>query len=175
MERILETARLPHLIGNYPENNLNLKFSFDALSSILSAMEELYGLQGGRGLACRTGRACFKYGLREFGPPLGVTDLTFRLLPLKKKLLLGADAFAGVFNQFSDQRVRVEKTEDVLLFHLESCAMCLKRQSDCPECYLAVGILQEALFWVSGGRHFTVEATSCIAARSQTGTIAVHY
>ena len=58
VERILETARLPHLIGNYPENNLNLKFSFDALSSILSAMEELYGLQGGRGLACRAGRAC---------------------------------------------------------------------------------------------------------------------
>ena len=43
----------------------------------------MYGPRGGRGLALRAGRACFKYGLKEFGPVLGIADLTFRLLPFK--------------------------------------------------------------------------------------------
>ena len=33
-----------------------------------------------------------------------------------------------------------------------------------PVCHLAVGLLQEALYWVSGGKVFNVEEKTCIAA-----------
>jgi predicted hydrocarbon binding protein len=43
--------------------------------------------------------------------------------------------------------------------------------TDSPCCQLNVGLLQETLFWVSGGKYFMVEETSCIANGDQTCTI----
>src|SRR5512138_166432 len=77
----LNQAGLNPLIGNYPANNMDRQFPFEFLSQIEEALEQLYGPRGGRGVSLRAGRACFKYGLREFGPLLGITDLAFRLLP----------------------------------------------------------------------------------------------
>jgi len=51
--------------------------------------------------------ATFKYGLKEFGPVLGIADLAFRLFPLHMKVKIGAEVFAETFNKFSDQRVRI--------------------------------------------------------------------
>ena len=46
---------------------------------------------------------------------------------------------------------------------IERCPVCWQRKTDHPSCNLAVGILQEALYWISGGKHFNVEETECIA------------
>ena len=42
-----------------------------------------------------------------------------------------------------------------------------------PVCHLAVGLLQEALYWVSGGKVFNVEEKTCIAAGDATCTIEI--
>ena len=42
-----------------------------------------------------------------------------------------------------------------------------------PVCHLAVGLIQEALYWVSGGKVFNVEETTCIAVGSPVCTIAI--
>ncbi|MCK5428822.1 MAG: 4-vinyl reductase, partial [Anaerolineales bacterium] len=75
LKAVLNQSNLSHLINNYPPNNLDLQFKFENLSKIQVALVELHGPNGGRGLALRTGRACFKYGLQEYGPILGLTDL----------------------------------------------------------------------------------------------------
>lgn len=170
---VLNLKGLTKLINNYPPNNLDLKFPFKDLSSIQMGLEALYGLRGGRGLALRSGQACFKYGLREFGSVLGITDLGFRLLPLPTKLRVGADIFAETFNKFSDQRVRVEEDNDRIFWHIERCPVCWGRQADHPVCHLAVGILQESLYWISAGKFFNVEEISCIAQGASTCTIIV--
>jgi predicted hydrocarbon binding protein len=171
---VLNLKGLTKLINNYPPNNLDLKFPFEDLSAIQQGLEELYGPRGGRGLALRSGQACFKYGLREFGSVLGITDLGFRLLPLPTKLRVGADIFAETFNKFSDQRVRVEEDNDRLYWHIERCPICWGRRADRPVCHLAVGILQESLYWISGGKFFYVEEISCIAQGALTCTIIVN-
>jgi predicted hydrocarbon binding protein len=170
---VLNLANLNYRINNYPPNDLEKGFNFIELSKIQEALEGLYGPRGGRGLALRTGRACFKYGLREFGPMLGATDIAFRLLPFDPKLRAGADIFAEAFNKFSDQRVRVEEQADRFLWHIDRCPICWKRHTETPVCHLAVGILQESLYWASGGKVYNVEETACIAMGDPACTIVI--
>ncbi|MBN2388358.1 MAG: 4-vinyl reductase [Anaerolineales bacterium] len=170
---VLNLTALGGYIGNYPAHNPDLKIPFEHISSLQVGLEKAYGPRGGRGLALRTGRACLKYGLREFGPELGLTDLAFRLLPLSAKLKAGGEAFAALFNQFTDQQVRLEWSEKQLLWHIERCPLCWGRQTDGPCCHLAVGLIQEALYWLSGGRNFMVEESSCVASGDSACTIVV--
>jgi predicted hydrocarbon binding protein len=170
---ILNHTGLSHWINNYPPNNLDMAFPFEDLSIIQVGLEEIYGPRGGQGLALRIGQASFKYGLREFGPLLGVTDMAFRLLPLPTKIIQGADIFSNAFNEYSDQRVRVEVSEDQIYWHIERCPVCWQRSTERPCCNLAVGILQESLYWISGGKFFNVEEIACIAQGDPACTIVI--
>jgi predicted hydrocarbon binding protein len=170
---VLNHTNLQTWINNYPPNNLDMAFPFSDLSRIQVGLEEIYGPRGGQGLSLRIGQASFKYGLREFGPMLGITDMAFRLLPLPTKLSSGAEIFADTFNKFTDQRVRIEDTEDKIFWHIERCPVCWERKTDRPSCNLAVGILQEALYWISGGKFFNIEEIACIAQGDPTCTIVI--
>jgi predicted hydrocarbon binding protein len=99
--------------------------------------------------------------------------MAFRLLPLPSKLSAGASAFAELFNRFTDQKVRVEEADDKLLWHIERCPLCWERRVHEPACHLAVGLLQEALYWISGGKIFNVEETTCKGAGDEACTIEV--
>ncbi|MEK7311263.1 MAG: 4-vinyl reductase [Chloroflexota bacterium] len=169
----LNLAKMRHLINNYPPNNFDRQFRFDDIGAIMQSLDDMYGPRGGRGLALRAGRACFKYGLKEFGPVLGIADLAFRLLPLNMKLKVGAEVFADTFNKYTDQRVRLSDDEDQIFWHNERCPICWDRKTDIPCCHLAVGILQESLYWVSGGKNFSVEEIACVARGDDACTIVI--
>jgi len=170
---VLNLAKMRRLINNYPPNNFDRQFAFEDVGAIQQSLDEMYGPRGGRGLALRAGRACFKYGLKEFGPVLGIADLAFRLLPLNMKLKVGAEVFADTFNKYTDQRVRLTDDADQIYWHNERCPICWGRKTDIPCCHLAVGILQESLYWVSGGKNFGVTETTCIAKGDDSCTIVV--
>lgn len=174
VDAILHLAELDDLIQNYPPPKAEKSFSFEKVSLLLGTLEQAYGPRGGRGLALRTGRASFKYGLKEYGTMLGLTEVAFRLLPLSTKLRVGARSFAELFNKHTDQRVRVEETDSTIFWHIERCPLCWERKADEPICHLAVGLLQEALYWLSGGKVFNVEETACIARGDSNCTILVY-
>lgn len=160
---ILTLASRGEFIENYPPADGDRSFAFESVSALQIALEQAYGPRGGRVLALRIGRSCFNYGLREYGSQMGLTGMPFRLLPLTTKLQVGAEAFAGLFNHHSDQVVRVEENETHLLWHNERCPLCWDRKAAEPVCHLAVGLLQESLYWLSGGKIFEVEEICCIA------------
>ncbi len=170
---ILKLGQRPSLINNYPPDNNELKFPFATVTNLTEMMEHAYGPHGGRGLALRVGRACFNYGVRQYGTQMGITEMAFRLLPLPAKLSAGATAFAELFNRFTDQRVRIEQEDGKILWHIERCPLCWERKAADPVCHLAVGLLQEALYWISGGKVFNVEEKTCIAAGDETCTIEI--
>ena len=170
---VLKLASLSTLMEAYPEDNTELAVPFNALSSITETLEHAYGPHGGRGLALRVGRACFNYGVRQYGMQLGLTEMAFRLLPLPTKVSAGARVFAELFNNFTDQRVRVEEEDGKILWHIDRCPLCWERNAQDPVCHLAVGLLQEALYWLSGGKVFNVEEQTCIAAGDLTCTIVI--
>jgi predicted hydrocarbon binding protein len=170
---LLKLASLHPLLNNYPPDDREPAFPFSTISTITDMLEQVYGPHGGRGLALRVGRACFNNGIRQYGVQMGITEMAFRLLPLPAKINAGAKAFAQLFNNFTDQKVRIEEDGDTLLWHIERCPLCWERHAQEPVCHLAVGLLQEALYWLSGGKVFNVEEKTCIAAGDEACTIVI--
>jgi predicted hydrocarbon binding protein len=164
LNAVLNLAHLPHLIDNYPPDNLNREFNFADFSALNFGLEEMYGPRGGRGLALRAGRAAFADALRNFGALAGAGDLAFKVLPLQAKLRIGIPAMARIFSQISDQYTTVEEQENEFVYTIHRCPVCWGRQNaDKPVCFIAVGLLQEGLKWVSGGSEFRVNESKCIA------------
>ncbi len=164
LNAILNLAGLSHLIDNFPPDNLERQFDFADFSAINGALEEMYGPRGGRGLALRAGRATFTEGLRNFGALAGAGDLAFKVLPLGAKLHIGLPAMAKIFSTTSDQHSTVEEHEDHFMYSIHKCPVCWGRTVDKPACFMATGLIQEGLKWVSGGREFKVVQTTCHAA-----------
>lgn len=173
VEAVLRLCSLENYNRDFSQANANQTFSFEEVSRLQSALEQAYGPHGGRGLALRIGRACFKYGLKEYGSMLGLTEMAFRLLSLPVKLHIGAKTFADLFNKHTDQRVRVEEKDNKIFWHIERCPLCWERKAGEPICHLAVGLLQESLYWLSGGKIFNVEETACIAKGDAVCTIVI--
>lgn len=164
LNAILNLANMSHYIDNYPPDNLEKGFDFAELSAIGVALEEMYGPRGGRGLALRAGRATFSDGLKSFGALAGVGDLAFKVLPLQAKLRIGLPAMAKIFSQVSDQLSTVEEHENEFVYTIHRCPACWGRTgADKPVCFIATGLLQEGLKWVSGGNEFRVNESKCVA------------
>ncbi|MCA9933869.1 MAG: 4-vinyl reductase [Ardenticatenaceae bacterium] len=163
LNALLNLANMPQFIQEPPADNLEKQFDFANIANLTQSLDEIYGPRGGRGLALRGGRAIFSRGLKQFGALAGVGDLAFKILPLQAKLKIGVPAVARIFSQFSDQTSRVEEFDDHFLYYIDRCSMCWGRKADRPICYIAVGILQESLRWVSGGLEFRIEEIECIA------------
>ncbi len=144
LNAILNLAGLPNYVERYPADNLEKGFDFSELSSIGTALEEMYGPRGGRGLALRAGRATFSDALKNFGALAGVADLAFVVLPLHAKLRIGLPAFAKIFIQLTDQVTTVEEKDNEFIWTIHKCPCCWGRHgADKPVCYIATGLLQE--------------------------------
>lgn len=169
LNAVLHLANLEQYIYDRPPNNLDKEFSFADLTALQKALEDMYGPRGGRGLAIRAGRATFEGGLKGVGALVGVGDLAFRVLPLNTKMKIGLPALARIFSQFSDQVSNVIDEGDHFVYTLESCPMCCGRETDRPVCFLGLGLLQEALHWVSGGNTFKVDMQTCKAQGDDMG------
>lgn len=164
LNAILNLAGLSKYIDAYPPDNLEKAIDFAEISAINIALEEMYGPRGGRGLSLRVGRALFADALKHFGALAGVGDLAFKVLPLQAKLRIGIPAEAKIFSQISDQHSTVEERDDVIIYTIHKCSECHGRSGlDKPVCFIAVGLLQESLKWISGGNEFRVNESKCIA------------
>ena len=164
LKAILNLSNLSELIENYPEDNLHKGFDFSDISAINQGLEEMYGPRGGRGLALKAGRATFSDALRDFGALAGAGDLAFKVLGLRSKLRIGISAMAKIFSQMSDQISTVLELEEAFVYTIHRCPVCWGRTGlESPCCFIAVGLLQEGLKWVSGGSEFRVNESKCVA------------
>ena len=164
LKAVLNLAHLPELIDNFPPDNLAKEFDFADVSAINQALEEIYGPRGGRGLALRAGRATFADSLRNFGALAGAGDLAFKILPLNTKMRIGVPSMAKIFSQVSDQQSTSQELDDAFVYTIHRCPVCWGRHDlDKPVCFIAVGLLQEGLKWLSGGKEFRVNESKCVS------------
>jgi len=160
---VLNLASLSNLIGNYPADDDKPVISFESFGRFQTALEQGFGPHGGRGLALRSGRVFFSNGLRTYGPELGLNDTAFRLQPPDLKLMAVLQAMADFFNQQTNQKISLKEAEQKILWKTERCPWCWGRQGFEPSCQFSIGMLQEALYWVSGGKFYNVVEETCIA------------
>lgn len=163
LNAILNMAGLSHFIDNPPPDNMEKGFDFAHISALNQALEEMYGPRGGRGLQLRLGRVLFAQGLANFGALVGASDLAFRVLPLQAKVKAGLPAVAKVFDSLSDQTSYVrDPGGNAYQYVIERCSMCWGRKVERPGGYIAAGIIEEALRWLSGGLTFRVDQIACM-------------
>jgi predicted hydrocarbon binding protein len=173
LNALLNLSSLPHLIDNYPNNDDDKTISFETTSQLQHALEQGYGPHGGRGLALCAGRVFFSAGLRTYGTELGLNDTSFHLQPPDLKFMSVLNSLTDFFNQYTDQRVILKDTEQSILWCIERCPWCWGRQESEPVCHMAVGMLQEALYWVSGGKIYNIVEETCIAQGDPACLIAI--
>jgi hypothetical protein len=173
VQNVLRAAGHERLLSTMPLGNFDKSFPFETVSALQSATEEVFGVRAGRQINLRIGRGTLELGLKDFDPLLGIADLPMRLMPLGMKFRVGLDVFARVFNQFSDQVVKLSETEQHHLWIIERCPVCWGRHADDVCCHLAAGLLEEAIFWGTGGRRFHIEEVACIAAGAPTCTFRI--
>jgi hypothetical protein len=137
LNAILNLAGLSQYVDRPLPDNLEKGFDFAEVAAINMALEDMYG----------------------------VGDLAFKVLPLQAKLRIGLPAEAKIFSQISDQHSTVEEKENEFIYTIHQCSECTGRKGqDKPICFIAVGLLQESLKWVSGGNEFRVNESKCLAA-----------
>ena len=163
LNAILNMGGLGQFIDNPPSDTMEKGFDFSHISALNRALEEMYGPRGGRGLQLRLGRVLFAQGLANFGALVGASDLAFKVLPLQAKVKAGLPAVAKVFDSLSDQTSYVrDPGGEHYSYIIERCSMCWGRSVERPGGFIAAGIIEEALRWISGGRTFRIEQISCI-------------
>ncbi len=162
-DAVLTTARLSYLIDAVPPSDFGEGLTFAEVGRLFEAIDEIYGVTGGSQVAHDAGRASFRYWAEGLGGLMAFADVIFRILPLSMRAKIGVEALAEIFNRYSGQKVTLDENSESYFFVLERCGFCCGRRTDRPSCAFAVGILEELLFWVSLGRNFIVEETTCTA------------
>ncbi|MCB8943103.1 MAG: 4-vinyl reductase [Ardenticatenaceae bacterium] len=171
---LLNLAGLPQYIRNYPPDNMKKEFPFEHVGKLQQAFWDMYGPRGARVFATRAGAKTFNDGLESFGAVAQAARAAMRIGSLEKRISIGLNFFAKFFNTVSDQKVRVEESDEEWTWNIEKCPMCTGRTATEPVCHLAVGVLQAALEnFADKDRRYSVKPTHCIAMGHEEGIIVV--
>lgn len=175
LNAILNMAGLGQFITAPPPDIMDKGFDFAYISALNRALEDMYGPRGGRGLQLRLGRVLFAQGLANFGALVGASDLAFKILPLQAKVKAGLPAVATVFDSLSDQ-VSYVRDPGGNQYHyiIDRCSMCWGREVQRPGGFIAAGIIEESLRWLSGGRTFRVDQMTCMGMGAENCTFAIY-
>ena len=123
----------------------------------------MYGPRGARVFAIRAGRQSFKDGITSFGSVARAAQVTMKLGSMEQRIKAGLNFFAKFFNTVSDQVVRIDEDDDYWYWIIERDPLSCGRSSDKPVGHLAIGVLQGALHFGSGGKEFRIMQTQCVS------------
>jgi predicted hydrocarbon binding protein len=173
MAALLNMAKIPEYIGNYPPNDMERGFTFEQVSHLQQAIWDMYGPRGARVFATRAGEQTFTDGLSHFGALASTAQAAIKIGSLEMKIKIGLGFFARWFNEVSDQVVTVTESDTHWDWVIERCPICWERHSDQPICHLAIGVLNGGLAWVSGGKHFRLAEVECKAMGGENCVIQI--
>jgi predicted hydrocarbon binding protein len=135
----------------------------DGAVSVMSALDDLYGVRGGRGVALRAGRASFKYLLHTFGEKIELTSMNFRLQPTRLRLKAGLNKLSELLSKEWGSQIKLSEDARYWYWRVQDCPECKETDSDHVMCHFTTGLLQEYLSWAGGGKFYTVAETECCA------------
>jgi len=170
---MLNLGKLEEYIGNYPPDNMKKEFPFEDVAATQEAIWQMYGKRGARVFAVRAGEATFLSGLAQFKSVATAAQVAMRVGNLQAKINIGLEFFSKFFNSVSDQKVVVTQDDEYWYWIITRNPLAWGRKSDDPVSYLAVGVLQGALGWVSEGKKWRIQQTLCTAKGDPIDVIAI--
>ncbi|MCB0208194.1 MAG: 4-vinyl reductase [Anaerolineae bacterium] len=159
---VLNAGGLGKYIDNYPAKNLDMDATFSQYGAAQQAVEDFYGPRGARAMLLRIGRATFQFGLRDQPAILGLAGIALKALPEKTRMKLILERMAKAAVDRVNQPTIVRDEEDAYYFIVEECPCKWRPDHDKPCCYVTVGVLMEAMAWITG-HMYKVEEVACIA------------
>ena len=160
LQSIMNTNNMDSDQSRQAGNEHQRKFSILDLSKFQISLERVFGSVAGRGLAIRSGRASFQYILRKFGGELGLSGNDFKLLAPARRFHVGLVALAGLINRDLGDCIQLETDGEDVLWKIDYSnlpAFRIQRSI----CHIIVGLLQEALYWFSGGKLYPIQEICC--------------
>lgn len=170
---LLKFGKLEEYIGNYPPDDMKKEFAFEDVAAIQDAIWEMYGKRGARVFAVRAGEATFKSGLSQFKSVAKAAEVAMKVGNRDAKINIGLEFFSKFFNTVSDQKVVIKQDDENWYWIITRNPLAWGRTSDSPVSYLAVGVLQGALGWVSEGRKWRIQQTMCTATGDSIDVITI--
>jgi hypothetical protein len=168
LNAILRLADQTQLIGNYPPDDMDNEFDFANFSSIIGAMDEMYGAKGGRILAMRAGYATFNKMLQTLGEAVDVNDEGFMAMDLVEKVRVGFSLVGITFSQSTKNVPSIKEDDNQFLYSLQYCPVCWGRTTDAHACFIITGLLRASLRWVTIGLEFNVTQSAAHSCGSAT-------
>jgi hypothetical protein len=135
---------------------------------IQTALEDLYGLRGGRGVALRSGRVSFDQLLRMDGKEMGLMELNYRMLPSQARIFMGLQLLADKISSMMANAITVEDGTDAWQWRMTADVQLGQERGMRSSCHFLVGFLQEYLMWASGGKYHHVQEVECGIGEEQT-------
>jgi predicted hydrocarbon binding protein len=159
---VLNAGGLSEYINNYPPKNLEMNASFAEYGSAQQSVEDFYGPRGARAMLLRIGRATFQFGLRDQPAILGLAGIALKALPEKTRMKLILERMAKAAEERVNQPTLLREETDAFYFIVNECPCRWRPPHDKPCCYVTVGVLMEAMAWITGKLH-KVEEVACIS------------
>lgn len=125
------------------------------------ALEEVFGISGGKGVAHRAGQAAFKTILKRHGDEMGLASREYRMLPSSRRMKTGLEALAKAYSVMSSTPVTVVEHPDHWSWHIQDCPVCGRQIQSTVTCQFTLGLLQGFLAWASAGKFYEVQETEC--------------
>ena len=168
-------------ISNFASNALSPAFtpvnrekdSLGEMSSLQSVLEALYGKQGGQGIALRAGRASSSMIIRKFGQRMGLNTLDYRMLPTQTRIKAGLESLAKTVSELCCEPFVATEDGAAWIWRAHTCPICRQRQSENPACYFIVGLLQEFVSNISGGKIYNIVESECLASGAEACTFRI--
>ena len=120
-------------------------------------LEGLFGPRGAIGIARRAGMAAFRPFLHAYAREAGFEELEFRLMPPRRKMLTGLRAMAGLLTREGFPPIHIRETERGIIWSMRLNQDDLKDNNRQSLCQFFIGLLQEYLGWISGGKFFVLD------------------
>lgn len=164
LKAVLNGAKVPQYINNYPPNNLEYGVTFGEYGRIEQAIEDFYGPRGARGMLLRVGRATFQYGLKEQSAVLGLAGQALKNMPFlsmqaKMKLLL--QQMVGAANKTVNQPTHLQEDAENFYLVMDQCMCQYRPRHPQPCCLVTVGTFTEAMKWLTD-KPFDVREITCL-------------
>jgi predicted hydrocarbon binding protein len=129
-------------------DDLEKSFDFSCFSALCSAVENVYGEAGTRGILFRSGRAALSRTLRSTASIVGLDGPQRYAQSGAGRIVEGLPSVLRLLGLISDMEWSMEMIGWGCSFRIAACPECVGRTGDAPFCHGVSGMLRGVLDWI---------------------------